>query len=940
MLTCKQIFELLLPIEQQLKNHSDYLAHLPNKEDAEKKSVELLHEHCHLVNTYFLKLIEEHDLENIIDSLIIDLCNKLKFEGKEKVENFIKKLFVSTIVFHDYGKINENFQALRMTNNKFRKNTSSPFTPPHGHSWLGAYIFNSQFLEKVVQEQSEEDYENLFMITTFFSYSILMHHSSNLGSVGDKIKDSNFGKFYEAMQPYLAKYGFTFNKDYSDFILKDDYNTLLKQFHEKQKKEDAFPLYALLKLNFSLLTASDYLATHEYMNSSEHGKEGAIGDFGVFKNRDRILEVCKNIRKSQPHNQKTFDELETWKDYDAAKELQEMSKSNLNLLRQQMAVELIRNIRKNADKRLFYIEAPTGGGKTNLSMIALTELLDQNPELNKVFYVFPFTTLITQTYKSLKETLILNDNELVEIHSKAGFHSKREENEDGEYGDEKKDYIDNKFALFPVSVLSHVKFFDILKTNNKETNYLLHRLANSIVIIDEVQTYNPNIWDKMLYFISQYSAYFNIRFILMSATLPKIDELDIPTFKEEFVNLLPNAQKYLSNPNFSQRVQFVFEEELMSNLTIEKLRDVVLKKSKAYADNKGSVHTIIEFIFKKSASNFRQLILDSEQTLFDEENILVLSGTILEPERRKIINKIKNKDNRDKNILLITTQVVEAGVDIDMDLGFKNASLLDSDEQLAGRVNRNASKDTCEVYLFKLNDANFIYGKDERYKVLNSKNTEVKISKEDISDILNKKEFYRLYKEVFERINLYNRKAYADNFEAEILDNVGKLNFDDVDRNFKIIDQQNETVFVPIHLPIQIESSKTGEQEDIFSADDLKFLKGFNVLPEDELLDGSEVWRVYESLIDREIKSKKEEKGFDIKTKIDFKILQSIMSKFTFSLFAHTKVVTELRSCGFIQEKYGFQLITESGLNLSTPVYLIEHGLNENAIQTTENFFL
>ncbi|MDI9857603.1 CRISPR-associated helicase Cas3' [Flectobacillus roseus] len=937
MLTYKHFFELLLPIEQQLKNHSDYLAHLPNKENSDVQPPELLAEHCKLVNHYFERLIEEHNLELVIDTLVLELCEKLRFQNQEKAINFIKKLFFSTVVFHDYGKINEDFQVLRMSNKKFKTNKVSIFTPPHGHSWLGAYIFNSQFLEEVAYEQYEEYDEGLlFIITTFFSYSILMHHSSNLGGVGEKIENSKFGKFYEEMQPYLAKYGFAFNKDYSDFILKDDYNTLLKQFHEEQKKEEAFPLYALLKLNFSLLTASDFLATHEYMNSSEHGKEGATVDFGVFKSRERIVEICENIRKSQPHNQKTFTELESWKDYDAAKELQEMSKSNLNLLRQQMAVELIRNIRKNANKRLFYIEAPTGGGKTNLSMIALTELLAQNPDLNKVFYVFPFTTLITQTYKSLQETLMLNDNELVEIHSKAGFHSKREEKEDGEYGDDKKDYIDNKFALYPVSVLSHLKFFDILKTNNKETNYLLHRLANSIVIIDEVQTYNPNIWDKMLYFISQYSAYFNIRFILMSATLPKIDELDIPTVKKEFVNLLPNAQKYLSNPNFSQRVQFVFEEELTVGLTIEKLRDVVLEKSEIYANNKGSVRTIIEFIFKKSASSFRQLILDSEQTLFDEENILVLSGTILEPERRKIINKIKNKDNRGENILLITTQVVEAGVDIDMDLGFKNTSLLDSDEQLAGRVNRNASKDTCEVYLFKLNDANFIYGKDERYKVLK----ENKISNEEVADILNKKEFHRLYREVFTKIDGYNQKAYADNFEAEILDNVEKLNFDDIDRNFKIIDQQNETVFVPIHLPIQIESSKTGEQEDIFSDDDLKFLKTFNVLPEGELLDGREVWRVYELLIDTEIKNKKEEKGFDIKTKIDFKVLQSIMSKFTFSLFAHTKVVTELRSCGFIQEKYGFQLITESGLNLGTPVYLIEHGLNENAIQTTENFFL
>lgn len=938
MLSCKQIFELLPPIEQQLENHHNYLAHLPNKTDSTKTD-ELLFQHCHLVNSYFVELIEVHGLDKIIDSLTFSLCDSLKIKDKVRASLFIKGLFFNTITFHDYGKINEDFQVLRMKNPKFKKNNQSFFTPSHGHSWLGAYIFTSQFLEKVILEKFDDadDECALFAITTCFSYSILMHHSSSLGNVFEKIKDSNFGEFYKEMKPYLSKYGFEFNEEISDFVLKDDFDTLSKSL----QKSIAFPLYALIKLNFSLLTASDYLATHEYMSSSENGKEGETTDFGVFKDRNRILQICENLRTTQSHNLKTFSELHTWETIDATKELQGISKENLNKLRQQMAVELITTIRQNTDKRLFYIEAPTGGGKTNLSMITLAELLENNPELNKVFYVFPFTTLITQTLKSLKETLLLTENELVEIHSKAGFHSKNEEKEDGEYGERKSDYIDNLFALFPVTLLSHVKFFDILKTNRKETNYLLHRMANSVVIIDEIQTYNPKIWDKMLYFIGQYSTYFNIRFILMSATLPKIDELnkqmqlnEIP----EFTNLLPNAQSYLSNPNFADRVMFKFEEELFesSNLTPEILWECVKKKSEEYESKNGSVHTIIEFIFKKSASNFRQIVLNSKQNLFEEANILVLSGTILEPRRREIINFIKNEDNRFKNILLITTQVVEAGVDIDMDLGFKNTSLLDSDEQLAGRVNRNASKDTCEVYLFKLDNASFIYGEDERFKVV--QNNQIKT--DEIVDILNKKEFHRLYKEVFVKINGYNEKAYADNFSGEILDNINRLDFKEIDRNFKIIDQENESVFVPILLPIIIESSKTGKSEVIFSEADLGFLGSFGVETNNGYLNGKDVWEVYSSLIDREIKNKKAKNGFDIKSKIDFKILQSIMSKFTFSLFAHSKVVKALREYSLIGRNnehtvYGFIYLESFSL-----IYEYEGGLIDSKFNASENQFL
>src|SRR5690606_6094201 len=121
------------------------------------------------------------------------------------------------------------------------------------------------------------------------------------------------------------------------------------------------------------------------------------------------------------------------------------------------------------------------------------------------------------------------------------------------------------------------------------------------------------------------------------------------------------------------------------DLELTELADKLIEESQTYsakdfgkAKPLGSVYTIVEFIFKKTATEFHQIIKHTD--FFDE--IFVLSGTILEHRRRYIINFLKNKSNRKKKILLITTQVVEAGVDIDMDLGFKDRSLIDSDEQL------------------------------------------------------------------------------------------------------------------------------------------------------------------------------------------------------------------------------------------------------------------
>ena len=113
------------------------------------------------------------------------------------------------------------------------------------------------------------------------------------------------------------------------------------------------------------------------------------------------------------------------------------------MLRQKIASEAIHNLRKNQGKNLFYLEAPTGGGKTNISIAFATELLKFDTSLSKIFYVFPFTTLVDQTFQSIKDTIDVKDDEIIQLHSKAGFSSKN--TQEGEYGSNYKNYIDYRF---------------------------------------------------------------------------------------------------------------------------------------------------------------------------------------------------------------------------------------------------------------------------------------------------------------------------------------------------------------------------------------------------------------------------------------------------------------------------------------------------------------
>jgi len=845
----KEIDREAIEIKEIIGKLSTYYGHTHHLKDYEPLS-----EHTIKTKEYFLRIIELNRLEKVIDRIIL----RLDFNNAA-IGNFIKKLFFNATVFHDFGKINPNFQVY-IHNAAFKSDEDVKIGTEH--SFLSAYIFLNWFSHEI-QLSNQFSREEKYIVLAYlflFTIPILKHHSGYIA------KDYDFdSKKTYSIHKFVSLFGIKMPYDFIKNLIQNE-DRIWNVF----KDFDFFPIFALLKLNYSLLTASDYYATNDYMNDISYSTEE---DFGLitenlktrlfhnFENNDKTKYNRELLRNTEKYLSKSLDEL------------REKSNDNLNFLRQKLGAEMLTNIEKYKNDKIFYIEAPTGGGKTNMSMIAVRKLLELYPEINKVFYVFPFTTLITQTAKAIKETFGLKDYEIAQVHSKAGFQTKNYSNEeDAKYGKEMRNQIDNLFVNYPFTLLTHIKFFDILKSNKKDTNYLLHRLANSIVIIDELQSYNPSEWDKVKYFISQYAGLFNIRFILMSATLPKIDEIKLADFQFiPFKSLISKAKQYLQNPNFAERVDIKTELLNKKDMELEELSEILFDKSKKYAQNRndkfnGSIYTIIEFIFKKSASEFYNIAKERDD-FFDE--LFVLSGTIIEPRRKYIIEYLKDENNRKKKILLVTTQVVEAGVDIDMDLGFKNQSLIDSDEQLAGRINRNVNKKDCELWLFKYNEPNTIYGKDLRYKVSKA------FSRNFIKEILTKKDFEKLYNRVIEEIDKLNDSVIEmENFE-EYLSNFKNIRFREINEKFKLIDNDTASIFVPVDVSITCY-----RMENNFSNDDINFIRNYNCLGVDNepQVSGEKVWDLYVSLVQNK------EMNFSKKKKELIK-LNGILSKFIFSIF-------------------------------------------------------
>jgi len=897
----KEISNKYSLIENLFENKKHILAHTHFR-----KPNETLHEHTHKVKKYFLTIIEINNLESIINNIILKISHD-NFELGE----YLKVMFFQVIIFHDFGKINPNFQVDRMGNSHSVKDNS--IKVGYKHSFISAYSFISFCTDKLSKNLFGEDKRISYIFSFLFSIPILKHHSGQIE------KDYLFSEDkIDSIYYLINNLPFDITKEQVkkliDYEKSNDQKNLWYVFNNIAKKQDInyFPIFTLLKLNYSLLTAADYYATSEYMNGLEFETEE---DFGLLTD-DLKHKIDKHFtnNKDTDYNGRLIKDKDYYLNYPIA-DLQKPSNDNLNILRQKLGAEVLANIEKYKNENIFYIEAPTGGGKTNMSMIAIYKMLQIHPEINKIFYVFPFTTLITQTAQAIKETIGLSDFEIAQVHSKAGYQTKEYEN--AKYGKELRNQIDNLFVNYPLTLLTHIKFFDILKSNQKSVNYQLHRLANSVIIIDELQSYPPEHWDKIKYYISQYAKLFNIRFIIMSATLPKIDRIK-NIFDTHFESLIPNAKEYLQNNNFSKRVEIITDLLEKDSVDLPQLATIVLNKSLEYAINrsdeyKNNVYTIIEFIFKGSASEFFQIITEQNNNFFDK--IFVLSGSIIEPRRKYIIEYLKDENNRKKKILLITTQVVEAGVDIDMDIGFKNQSLIDSDEQLAGRINRNVKKENCKLWLFKYDTPKSIYGKDLRYNVT------AKYSSQEIKDILNNKDFERLYIDVFKEIEKKNNSVWKSNL-SDYLFHIERLNFKNIHDKFKLIDSQNATVFVPINIDINCYN-----KIDNFSDSDIIFIANNNCLCNNrKQVSGEKIWELYVSIIQNK------DINFS-KKKTDLKIMNGIISKFVFSVFLNNlnslKPYLDNNAEFDNYEAYQYYKLLSSEIG-DDKIYSYKSGLNES----------
>ncbi len=716
--------------------------------------------------------------EKILTSKKLEtLIDELILKVDNKHHNLIKEMFFDAIYLHDLGKTNPYFQAKKMQNPKFKEFFNS--TKSSDHSFLSSDMYIEYYVKKLQGFKRVERYKLIFILYSF-SYAIAKHHGklSNFESYRDDEKE------VKSYQTYLDRLGIPY-----------------------------FEFYILNKLLFSLLVSSDYYATTEYMAGYK------VEDFGILSDKDKNL-----LKEKFEAYRKSFSKPE-----------------GINILREEIFNEAELNLLNNLDKHIYYLEAPTGSGKTITSINLALKLLKSDEKLNKLFYIFPFNTLVEQT-KSVFDDIFGDDLKIETINSITPIEVKKDqEDEETNYT---ASYVHRLFFHSPAIITTHVTLFNILFGTSKEDNFPLWQLANSVIILDEIQSYNNNLWWYMVEFFDKYALLLNIKIIIMSATLPKLDYF--LEQKENFVDLISKEKRdqFFTSSYFKDRVEVDFSLLDESKVEFKRLLEFFEEVKK---DNK---KILFEFITKQSAREFYNLLKKKY------DNVYELSGDDNKAYRQYIINKTKE----DNSIIIVATQVIEAGVDIDMDLGFKDISTLDSEEQFMGRINRSCKR-SGKVYFFDMDDASRVYRGDNRLGFdLTQKKYQV---------ILANKNYDTYYTDVLEVIKRDGLR-FASGVDTKIdsfTHLLKKLDYQTISKTMTLINSQNMTLYFPFMIDLDIyKGVKEFEDERI-----KPYLS-------DGKLDGHKVWEAYKEL--------QEIEGF-AKQKYELSYINSLMQFFTFNLIKY-----------------------------------------------------
>ena len=493
----------------------------------------------------------------------------------------------------------------------------------------------------------------------------------------------------------------------------------------------------------------------------------------------------------------------------------------INKIREDAYQEVINNLlNQDLVNKIFSIDLPTGTGKTLTAFSAALKLRNKiKNELNftpKIIYSLPFLSIIDQNERVFNNVLIHNNLGLYESNEFIGSNVLLKHNylSDMSYKIDCTYYsdipcdgdivpINNSRILIEgwnseIIITTFIQFFYSLIGNRNRSLRKFHNITNSIIILDEIQAVPYKFWPILNEVISKFSEMFNSWFILMTATQPLI----FNESNNEIFPLVENRVFYYSN---FDRIDYSFNLDKLdfADFKDKIMKEIISEDSKNFMIVLNTVNSskeLYDYIKQYFLDEGLEVELDSEDGIvYVGENIqLVYLSTNIIPKHR--LNRIK-KIKSNKRTIIVTTQLVEAGVDISVDIIYRDFAPLDSIIQTAGRCNRNDDGIRGMVNVVYLLDdskenkrpfSSYVYNSvllDATKEVIESFNSECHIiSEKDFN--LNASHFY--YLKLLEN--------GSDEDSGRLLNILEKLYFSKIKDYFELIEETNEKIDVFIEI--------------------------------------------------------------------------------------------------------------------------------------------
>lgn len=383
-------------------------------------------------------------------------------------------------------------------------------------------------------------------------------------------------------------------------------------------------------------------------------------------------------------------------------------KNNLNYWRTWISDQC--KVASQKETGIYTLNCPTGAGKTFTSLrYALSHAI--STKKTKIFYVVPYISILEQNAKSVREVLDIEKTFkedmltiIQEIHSGHVTEEEEvpEENRIKEAGEEYKDFMTERM-ISPIIFTTMVRFLNTFFLGGTRNIRPAHQFHDAVLIFDEIQSLPIRVVAMFNGLINFLSNVCNCTCILCSATQPLLHETDrLENMENSIFPLL--VHQPMSLMEVPEEAYHIFKRVCIIPLlkenggmgySVEDLADLVVNKSREAGDvlvimnTKNSALKLYKEVKNKSEENYK---------------VIYISTLLYPTHRREVIENIKELLKQRKRMIVISTQLVEAGVDFSFSCVIRSLAGMDSIIQAAGRCNREGKDTIKNVYIVNPNE--------------------------------------------------------------------------------------------------------------------------------------------------------------------------------------------------------------------------------------------